>query len=99
MPAPKKPQDHLKTKAERELELFEWEHDGETLTLPPASKVKAGVIRKASKAPTEVGQVFTVIEAIADGNALELIDDMEISELEEMFAAWQKHSGASLGES
>jgi hypothetical protein len=102
MPAPKKaaqPQDHRKPKAERENELFEWEFNGDSFTLPPGAKLKAGVLRRASKQSNEVGQVFAILEEIAAPEALAIIDEMPLDELGEMFLAWQNHSGASLGES
>lgn len=99
MPAPKKPQDRQRPKAERENESFEWEHDGQTITLPPAKKIKAGVIRRASKQASEVGQIFAIFEEIVDADTLAVMDDMELDELGDMFMAWQEHGGASLGES
>lgn len=101
MPAPKQPQDRKPKKdvLERELEQFTWERNGHKVTLPPPSKIKAGVIRRASKMDGDLNQIFSVIESIADEESLATIDDMEIDELNEMFIAWQAHGGASLGES
>lgn len=97
----KKPQDHKpkETAVERELDDFTWDHDGQIITLPPASKVKAGVIRRATKLDSEVAQIFAVMENLASPEALDVIDDMDLDQLGEFFLAWQEHSGSRLGES
>lgn len=99
MPAPKKPQDRQRPKAERQNEPFEWEHDGQLFTIPLASKIKAGIIRRASKHASEVGQIFAIFEEIVDQDTLAIIDDMSLDELGEMFVAWQQHGGETVGES
>lgn len=87
------PEDHQKP-----LEDFEWETaSGEVLTLPSAGRIKAGLLRKIRNQP-EVDAMFTMLETVAGDDALALIDDMELSELTDMIAAWQKAAGVSVPE-
>lgn len=60
--------------------------------------VKAGFLRK-NRNKDEVELMFTMLEMHADDEALEVIDELEISELKDFFAEWQEESGALLGES
>lgn len=99
MAAPKKPQDRKPKKVEpRPDEPFEFEHDGETFTLSaPSDVLTVGWARK-NRHRTLEDQLFTLIEAIADKDALAAIDDMRKAEFEEFQRAFYAHSGISLGE-
>ena len=100
MTTPKQPQDHKKkTAVEREHNDFVWERNGHRVVLPPAAKIKAGVIRRASKLDGDVQQIFSVMEEIADPDSLAVMDDLTLDELGELFLAWQNHGGTSVGES
>jgi len=88
------------TATEREAtpSMFSFEWQGEKYSLLPATHIKAGVFRKVAKMDNELEAMFTLVEAVADGAALEALDEMPLSEFGEVFKAWQEHSGAGLGE-
>lgn len=74
--------------------------DGEehTIDLPKFSNIPFGVIRKMRK-ETEAEQMFMLVETIADENTLALIDQLGMGQMEDLFVAWQKDSGITVGES
>lgn len=77
---------------------FEFKHDGELYRLPPFRKVKAGVVRKVRKLEgLDAG--YTLLELVCDERTLAAIDDMEMSEMDEVLTGWQQQSGIGLGES
>lgn len=59
---------------------------------------KAGFLRK-NRHKDEGEIMFLLIEQFADEKALEIIDELELTQLKDFFAAWQEESGALLGES
>lgn len=72
---------------------------GQTLVLPSFSSLMTfGVARKLRSLP-EDEQVFALIEGACDESALAVLDQMDLAETQEFFAAWQRGSGVSLGES
>jgi len=99
--APRKPQDH-KRKASDTIHAeangvdFEFEHNGATYTLP---RPKFGAIRKAARAENDVLQVMTLLEEVADKRTLAALDDMDIADINRLFADWQRHMGVGLPES
>lgn len=72
--------------------------DGTKITLPAMGDIPAGVLRKNRKLD-EVDFVFTLVEETADAAALEALDRLPTSELEDLFAGWQKDAGSTVGES
>ena len=91
--APKKPQDHKSAG-----ETFVWTTpDGSTISLPPMTRIKAGIVRKHRHDEGEF--IFAVLEDLADEDSLAAFDDLEMGDVNDLFAAWQAHGGASLGES
>ena len=85
--------------AEANGEDFTFTYDGKDYTLPAASRIKAGILRKAIReGRSDEEQIFIIIEGIADEDALSAIDDMTSSELQDLFMEWRKHSGVDLGE-
>lgn len=91
----KRPQDHKKPARE---DVFEYTHNGRTFTLPPYKSIKSGTIRRLRKLPA-TDFAFTLLEELADEDALAVIDDMDTEEFEAMNRAWMEHSGITLGES
>lgn len=71
--------------------------DGRTITLPHMRNIKVGVIRKL-RDQDEAGQMFGILEAIADPDTLDVIDDLDGGQLEDLMKAWQNES-VTLGES
>lgn len=80
-------------------EKFHYETAGKKqVTLPKFGQIKAGLIRKVRKENT-VEQMFSILEAVADEKTLDILDDLDTSELNELMAAWQKDSQVTPGES
>lgn len=71
--------------------------DGREVVLPHMKNIKVGVIRKL-RDEDEAGQMFGILEAVADPDMLAIIDDLDGEQMEELMSAWQKAS-VSLGES
>lgn len=79
-------------------EKFHWTSPaGVEITLPHLSKIKGGMIRKYRKLP-ELDMMFSILEELVDADTLAQIDDLEQTDMNELFLAWQK-AGASMGES
>mgnify|MGYP007087611768 CR=1 FL=1 len=72
--------------------------DGREIVLPHFKNLPFGVVRKLRK-EDEAEQLFSLVEQVADDNALAIIDTLGMSEIETLFAAWQKDSGVTVGES
>lgn len=80
-------------------ESFNWtSKSGIEITLPAMSTLSAGVFRR-HRTKNEVDFVFSVLEEVSDTAALAKIDEVPLPELNDMFEAWQKGSGATVGES
>lgn len=99
MATPRKPQDHKTKQVEPSPdEPFEFEHNGETFTLAaPSSVLTVGWSRKNRHRGAE-DLLFTLLEAIADEDALAAIDDMRKPEFIEFQKAFYAHAGVELGE-
>ena len=95
---PATPQDHKRPKAETASEPFSFEHNGESFTLPPASSIKAGMLRRFRKLD-DLDVAFSILEEIADDEALAALDDMGIAEFNEVVSDWQSHIGVDPGKS
>lgn len=80
------------------LEKFHYDHNGQTVVLPKFKHTPAGVVRKV-RSKSEAEQIFTVLEALADDDALAIIDTMDTEQLQAFIAAWQKDSNVTVGES
>lgn len=93
--AVKKPQDHKKPAGEN---VFEFEHGGETYTLPRFGGIKQGLIRRIRKL-SDVDATFTILEEVASPETLEALDDMTGDEFNAVIREWMEHSGVTLGES
>jgi hypothetical protein len=103
MPEPRTPQDHKKKKTvvKREAhpdEPFEFEHDGEIFRLAAATKILSTKFARLNRNKSEIDQLFTMIEALADKPALDAIDDMMSDEFEEWTRDFYAHVGVELGE-
>ena len=90
----KKPQDHKKSVAE---DVFEFEHGGETHTLPRFGSWSAGLVRRVRKL-SDVDASFTILEEVADPETLAVIDSMPLERFNELQQEWAEHAGVSLGE-
>lgn len=67
--------------------------------IQPATHLKFGVLRRASKAGNDFDQICAILEAVADPHALAAIDDMDVTDVERLFVRWQRHMGVGVGES
>ncbi|HEX5541110.1 MAG TPA: hypothetical protein VFX60_06040 [Micromonospora sp.] len=92
--ARKKPQDRKKPDAE---DVFEFEHGGETYTLPRYGSIKPGLIRRIRKL-SDLDATFTILEEVANADALAALDDMSMDEFNQVQRDWLEHSGITLGE-
>ncbi len=72
---------------------------GKSVTLPRFKSVMTFGRARKLRSLDEAEQMFTLIEDICDGDALDALDSMNTSETEAFFAAWQEDSGVSVGES
>lgn len=95
---PKEPQDH-KSKAGSDdvAESFSFDADGVTYTLAPTKSVlNPGFVRRFRHA--EEGDIFyTLIEKLADEDALEAFDTMSFADNAEVIKAFGKHVEAVMG--
>lgn len=71
--------------------------EGVEIVLPHIDKIKGGLIRKYRKLP-EIDMMFSILEDLVDEPTLAKIDDLDQTDLNALFLAWQK-AGASVGES
>lgn len=79
-------------------ERFHWTSpDGAEIVLPHMSKIKAGVLRRHRKSEP-VDFIFSLLEETADDETLAKVDNLEVTELNDLAEKWQ-NAGASLGES
>jgi len=78
-------------------EKFNWSSpEGAKITLPHMDKIKAGIVRRHRK-EEPIDFIFSVLEEVGDEATLAKVDDLETSDLNALFEAWQK-AGAGLGE-
>lgn len=90
----KKPEDH-KAKSEP----YVWTSpDGREVTLKAFDRLPAGIFRKA-KNMDEMEATFALIEAATDEAGLEVVDELPIGDLDQLFDAWSDASEASLPQS
>lgn len=76
---------------------FEWTSEsGVTITLPPVSSLKSGLIRRHRRRP-EIDFVYSVLEDALDDEALAQTDELGPDELNALFEAWM--GSATPGES
>jgi hypothetical protein len=81
------------------VEIFTWTTEsGVTVTLPPAGRLKSGLLRKLRNG-TDLDFMYGLLEEVLDEENLEKTDNLELEELEAMFRAWQAGAGASRPES
>ena len=80
-------------------DVFHFEHNGRSYTLPRFGKWKAGLTRRIRKLG-EVDAMFTILEEVADEETLAAIDDMDETQLAQLIESWVEHAGGvTLGES
>ena len=81
------------------MEKFHYEVDGKKITLPKFADVLTFGFARKTRKMSQAEQMFELVEAAADDNALAVIDGLRTEQMEEFFTAWQKHSGVGVGES
>lgn len=82
------------------LEKFQYTaaESGVKIALPKFKHLPVGLVRKA-RGLSQVEQIFTVVEAVADEKTLAEIDKLTTEEFNAFVAEWQKDSGVTQGES
>lgn len=93
------PQDHKpKKKTADPSTPFVFEHNGQQFQLAaPEDVLTAGFTRQIRKL-SQLDQLFTMFEALADEDALAAIDEMKKPEFEQFQKDFYEHIGADLGE-
>lgn len=92
---PTTPQDH-KSKAETSTEPFTFDIAGEQHTLPPASAITAGMLRRFRKLE-DLDAAFSILEEVAAEETLTALDALPLTEFNDILADWQKHIGIDAG--
>ena len=72
--------------------------DGREIVLPRFKNVPFGVMRKL-RHESEVEQLFALAEPVAAPEALDIIDTLGMEDIDALYAAWQKDSEVTAGES
>jgi len=85
-----------KTPTEDDVFTFEW--NGKTYTLPKFGNWPMGLFRRVRKLD-DVDATFTILEAVASPEVLAVIDEMTPDEFGKVMSDWQAHAGVTLGES
>lgn len=79
-------------------EKFHYTFNGKKFTLPKFDQLPFGVIRKLRKQDEE-DQFFQLFELAADDKALAIIDQMGMTDINDLVTAWQKDANITVGES
>jgi len=77
---------------------YVFEHDGQEYVLPSFASLKSGLIRRIRNMD-EADAFYTMLEEVADADALAATDDMGMAELTRVMQGWQAAARVSLGES
>ena len=79
--------------------IFTFEYEGKTYTIPSIKALPNGVIRKTRKIDDELDKTYTIIEELLGEGSEELavLDKMTLEEFSEFATKWTQ--GATLGES
>ena len=79
--------------------IYTFNHDGTSHSIPSFSDLPIGVIRKSRKADDEADKVFIILETLLgeDSEALAAVDSMNASQFNTWLEGWTQ--GASVGES
>jgi hypothetical protein len=94
---PTAPQDHRRPAAETAAEPFTFTDAAGTVhTLPGQDAITAGLLRRYRKLP-DLDMSFSILEEIADPDALTALDAMDIPTFNRTLTEWQEHLGAPLG--
>lgn len=92
MPAPenaKKPADR-KPKSEN-VDCFTFTHDGVEHTLRPTYDVLTPGFMRANRRRDDLDAFFTILEALADADTLDVIDNMTRAEFKDLQDDFYKH--------
>jgi hypothetical protein len=81
-------------------EKFHWTSpSGEKITLPYFPNIKGGILRKHRK-EEPIDFIFSVLEEVGDKATLAKVDDLEVTDLNDLFEQWQEATpGESSGSS
>ena len=92
----KKPADRKPKAGEPEPDQFSFEHDGTTHTFAPTLGVLTpGFVRRHRD--NEADAVYTLIEALADPDALDALDTMSFKDNAAVMVAFRSHIDAVMG--
>mgnify|MGYP006871057086 CR=1 FL=1 len=71
---------------------------GVDVTLPDLADLPAGVYRR-HRNEDPAGFVFSVLEEMADEDTLAKVDDLPMTQVNDLFLAWQSRDGATVPQS
>ena len=79
-------------------EVFTFEREGKTYSIPAFAKIPMGVLRKARKSVDDIDKTFIILETMIgeDHEAFIALDKMEAAEFGEFIQKWTQRAG--LGE-
>lgn len=86
----KKPSDR-KPKADDETLAFTFEHDGQSFTFKPTYDVLSPGFLRANRRRDEIDAFFTMVEALADEDTLEVIDHMDRDSFKALMEGFYDH--------
>ena len=71
---------------------------GVKISLPPLDRITAGTIRKYRKLP-DLDFMFSMLEEVMDEGSLAALDDLTLTEAEQLFQDWQTNAKVSVPQS
>lgn len=95
-PTRRTPQDHKRPGSDS---MFYWTAtDGTEIQLPKMQALGAGLVRRHRKL-SDIDFLFSVLEDVMTSAELARLDALPLSEVNQLFAAWQKDTGATIPQS
>lgn len=93
----KVPGDHKAKAKDEQADAFSFEHDGETYTFKPTYDVLTPGFLRANRRREEIDAFFTMVEALADEDTLDVIDHMSRDEFKALMEDFYAYLGADQG--
>jgi hypothetical protein len=71
---------------------------GTTISLPPLDSLTAGTIRR-HRQKSDLDFMFSLLEEVMDADSLAALDDLTLTEAEQLFQDWQTNAKVSVPQS
>ena len=92
----KKPQDKKAKQEDVDPDVgFSFEHDGRTYQLKPTWDVLTPGWLRANRRRDEIDSFFTMLEALADQETLEVVDNLDREQFQKLMGDFYKFIGGS----